>query len=84
LHSLGYEIDIVPSSILRKATLSDICNDIGERSGTFCSYLTGNKSVKSEVDTEVKAWNTQHRIVIQHIVPFWQNVYREMKRCTVE
>jgi hypothetical protein len=81
---LCYEIDIVPSSILRGATLSGLCVDIGERSGTFCSYLKGNKRAKCDVDTEVKAYSTQHKIVIQHILPFWQNVNLEMKRCTIE
>jgi hypothetical protein len=51
LHSLCYEIDIVPSSILRNVAWRDLCDDIGERFGTFCSYLTGNKRVKCDVDT---------------------------------
>ena len=46
--------------------------------------LTGSKRVECDVDTEVKASNTQHRIIIQHIVVFWQNVDREIKRCTDE
>ena len=82
LQSLGYEIDIVPSSILGKATLSNLCDDVGERSGTFFSYLTRNTRVKCDVDTKVKARNTQYRISIQHIVTLWQNFNRGTNCCT--
>ena len=50
-----------------------------------CSYLTGIKSVKCEVDTEVKAYRIRNtELSFSTSCRFGRNVYREIKRCAVE